>query len=161
MRIHHICFWKFNDERRVAWFSIAAKDNCWTGSCRGLMMRGEHLDVCPLPNLCFEECEKYRHRKTTCADLYHGQKDTKKLNVLNLKKTSPQVIINGIVDSAESVLTAPNDVLSEKFTVLLWSFLQQLKVKNLSPNRHAWYSSVTKFALPLKPKTSIQDTIET
>jgi len=59
--------------------------------------------------------------------------------------------------SAESALTASNDVLFEKFTILFWSFLQKLKAMNLSPNRlYGWYSPVTKFALPLKMKPSRQ-----
>ena len=45
-----------------------------------------------------------------------------------------------IVLRDDSVLTAPNDVLSAKFLVLLWSFLQQLKAEYLWPNSHAWYS---------------------
>jgi len=36
--------------------------------------------------------------------------------------------------------------------------VQQLKVKNLSPNRHTWYSPVTQFVLPLKMKLSRKDT---
>ena len=38
-----------------------------------------------------------------------------------------------IVLSAGSIFTAPNDVLKKLF----WSFLQQMKAKNLSSNRHA------------------------
>ena len=42
-------------------------------------------------------------------------------------------ILNGIVlPWCWSVLTAPNDVHSDKFSVLFWSFSQLLKVKNLS-----------------------------
>jgi len=41
-------------------------------------------------------------------------------------------ILNGIVlPWRRSVLTAPNDVHSDKFSVLFLSFLQQLKAKNL------------------------------
>jgi len=50
---------------------------------------------------------------------------------------SKKYVFQCIVLGAESVLTAPNNVLSEKFTVLFLSFLQQLKAKNLSPNHHA------------------------
>ena len=52
-------------------------------------------------------------------------------------------VFKHIVLGAESALTAPNDILSDKFTVLFWSFLQQLQAKNLSLNRYAWCSPVT------------------
>ena len=72
-----------------------------------------------------------------------------------------QYVFQRIVLGAESVLTARNDVLSENFTILFWSFLQKLKAKSPSRNRHAWYRPMTKCALPLKLKQSRQDTIET
>jgi len=50
---------------------------------------------------------------------------------------------------------------SDKFAILFWYFLQELKTKYLSPNQHAEYSYVTQFELPLKLKPSRQDTIET
>ena len=49
---------------------------------------------------------------------------------------------------SECVLTAPNDVLPEKCTVLFLIAFTILKIKYLSPNSHAWYSPVTQFALP-------------
>jgi len=36
-----------------------------------------------------------------------------------------------------------------------------LKANNLLPNRHARYSSMTQFTLPLKMEPSRQDTIDT
>jgi len=60
-------------------------------------------------------------------------------------------ILNDIVLAwRRSVLAAPNDVHSGKFSVILWSFLQQLKANNLSIWLHfdnfatgfSWISSV-------------------
>jgi len=65
---------------------------------------------------------------------------TKNGTFLNVSYTTPEVFC-----SSERCSFWQN-----YYSILFWSFLQQLKVKNLSPNRHAWYSHVTKFALPLK-----------
>jgi len=48
--------------------------------------RGEYLVACPLTKFYYWECEKYRHRKTTCLDLCHVQKDY-------ATETSPEVRI--------------------------------------------------------------------
>jgi len=45
------------------------------GACRGLVMPGENTWLyAPLPNF-IDECEKYRHSKTTCPELCHVQKN--------------------------------------------------------------------------------------
>jgi len=62
------------------------------------------------------------------------------------------VTVLRMIHRAESVLKALNNVHSEKITASFCSFLQQLKSKNLSPSGHAWYSSVTQVALPLRMK---------
>jgi len=65
----------------------------------------------------------------------HGTFDEKKVKYLSdagalVKRT--WCVLNGIVlPWRRSVLTAPNDVHSDKFSVLFRSFLQQLKTKNL------------------------------
>jgi len=49
-----------------------------------------------------------------------------------------QHVYEYIAHSAESVLTAPNDVLSAKSTTyIIFIILQQMKAKILLPNRHA------------------------
>ena len=64
--------------------------------------RVEYLIVCPLTNSSLEECEKYRHSKTTRPDLCRTQKDYS-------TKTLPQVTIKKSKKLCESGTTLRNN----------------------------------------------------